>query len=92
MLPSPATTRWSDSAALSEVFLPAHACASIAASNVVAQRLRARVRATAALCQARRAATSFIEPKRRGSLNVTVAPFDMWKTTWSCASCFERSW
>ena len=26
-------------------------------------------------------ATSFIEPKRRGSLKVTVAPDDIWKTT-----------
>src|SRR6266566_2039208 len=33
MLPSPATTFWSDSAALSEVFLRLHARASIAASN-----------------------------------------------------------
>ena len=29
--------------------------------------------------------TSFMKPKRRGSLKVTVVPDDMWKTTWSCA-------
>ena len=27
-----------------------------------------------------------IAPKRRGSLNVTRAPFSMWNTTWSCFS------
>jgi len=70
-----ATTRWSLSAALSEVFLPAQAFASMAASNSLPKG-SARARATAALLELDRG-TSFIEPKRRGSLKVMTAPFDM---------------
>ena len=46
---------------------------------------RARARAAAAPASSSRARTSFMKPKRRGSLKVTIAPFDMWNTTWSCA-------
>src|SRR3954465_15107958 len=42
MLPSPATTRWSDSAALSEVFFPAQASASIAPSKAFPSGSRPR--------------------------------------------------
>ena len=40
MLPRPATTRWSLSAAFSEVFLPGRLCASMAGVEFIAQRLR----------------------------------------------------
>ena len=76
MLPSPATTRWSLSAAFSEVFLPAQARASMAASNSLPSGSGPSARSSGSESSLARA-TSFIEPKRRGSLKVTVAPFDM---------------
>ena len=84
MLPSPATTFWSDSAAFSVVFLPAQAAASIAASNALPSGSGPSAAIIGSWSSSSRA-MSFMKPKRRGSLNVTIAPDDMWNTTWSCA-------
>src|SRR6516162_2109183 len=66
MLPSPATTFWSDSAALSEVFLPLHARASIAASNSLPSGSGPSARNSGSRSSSARG-TSFIMPKRRGA-------------------------
>ena len=91
MLPRPATTRWSLSAAFSEVFLPAQAFASMAASNALPSGSGPSARSSGSSSSLARG-TIFMEPKRRGSLKVTTSPFDMWKTTWSCALLFDFSW
>ena len=73
------------------VFLPRQARASIAASNALPSGSGPSARNSGSSSSLARG-TSFIEPKRRGSLKVTRAPDDMWNTTWSCAGAFERSW
>ena len=90
MLPRPATTVWSSSAALRLVFLPAQAAASRLASKalpsgsgptIAHQRMRVEFGP----------GTSSMRPNRRGSLKVTVAPDDMWNTTWSWADAADRA-
>ena len=87
MLPRPATTRWSSSAALRLVFLPAQARASMAASNALPSGSGPSARNSGSssssvardeLHQAE--AARIVERDDR-------APYDMWNTTWSCAAC-----
>ena len=59
-----------ESAALSEVFLPAQAFASMAASNSLPSGSGPSSRSSGS-CSSLARGTSFIEPKRRGSLKVT---------------------
>jgi hypothetical protein len=75
---------------LSVVFFPLQASASAAASKALPSGSGPSLLSSGSASSCGRA-TIFIEPKRRGSLKVTTAPEDIWKTMWSCALCCARS-
>ena len=91
MLPMPATTRWSRSAALIGVRLPASACRQRRPVEVGSERLGPQP------CQQLVAGQLVvrlraIRPKRRASLKRTVTPSSAKKTTWSWASSSGSPW
>src|SRR5260370_216144 len=89
MLPRPATTVWSRSAALRLVFLWAHAAASRLASKALPSGSGPTSRMSGWLAKSRRGTIS-IRPNRGGSLDVTGAPGDIWDTPWGAARAAGR--